>query len=345
MNLKEKREMKQYNIGILGITGAVGQEMLKVLEERQLPVASLRVFASKRSVGKEVLFLGEVLTVEELTSSSFEGLDIVLSALDDDVAAIYLPEAVKNGCLVIDNSSMYRLDDATPLVIPEVNGEDILTHQGIIANPNCSTIIALTAVAALHKEVGIKSMVVSTYQAVSGAGVQGIAELEEQITALEEGREVVPRVFSRQIAYNVIPQIGGFSEQGDSSEEAKLQNEGRKILHQPELDVSCTCVRIPVMRSHSEAITLFFEEELELELAKQLLSNAPGVRFMDEQESGDFPTPLDTTGQDLVYVGRVREQRVAGQQALALWCCGDQVRKGAATNAVQIAQAYIAYQK
>lgn len=345
MNLKEKREMKQYNIGILGITGAVGQEMLKVLEERQLPVASLRVFASKRSVGKEVLFLGEVLTVEELTSSSFEGLDIVLSALDDDVAAIYLPEAVKNGCLVIDNSSIYRLDDATPLVIPEVNGEDILTHQGIIANPNCSTIIALTAVAVLHKEVGIKSMVVSTYQAVSGAGVQGIAELEEQVTALEEGREVVPRVFSRQIAYNVIPQIGGFSEQGDSSEEAKLQNEGRKILHQPELDVSCTCVRIPVMRSHSEAITLFFEEELELELAKQLLSNAPGVRFMDEQESGDFPTPLDTTGQDLVYVGRVREQCVAGQQALALWCCGDQVRKGAATNAVQIAQAYIAYQK
>lgn len=333
--------LKKAKIAILGITGAVGQEMLNVIAERQVPYAELKLFASKRSAGKKINFQGQDLIVEELTEDCFDGIDIVLSALDDDIARHFLPIAVEAGCIVIDNSSIYRLDDNVPLVVPEINAGDIQNHQGIIANPNCSTIIGLVAVAALHRHTPIQSMIVATYQAVSGAGVAGTNELQTQIKELLNGEQPTINAFQHQIAYNLIPQIGGINEAGDTSEELKLQNEGRKILHHPNLQVICTCVRVPVMRSHSEAITLFFEENLSREEVIALLKEAPGVRYIDDPSQNAYPMPLDSSNQDLVYVGRVREQKIGNQTAITLWCCGDQVRKGAATNAVQIVESIV----
>ena len=333
--------LKKAKIAILGITGAVGQEMLNVIAERQVPYAELKLFASKRSAGKKINFQGQDLIVEELTEDCFDGIDIVLSALDDDIARHFLPIAVEAGCIVIDNSSIYRLDDNVPLVVPEINAGDIQNHQGIIANPNCSTIIGLVAVAALHRHTPIQSMIVATYQAVSGAGVAGTNELQTQIKELLNGEQPTINAFQHQIAYNLIPQIGGINEAGDTSEELKLQNEGRKILHHPNLQVICTCVRVPVMRSHSEAITLFFEENLSREEVIALLKEAPRVRYIDDPSQNAYPMPLDSSNQDLVYVGRVREQKIGNQTAITLWCCGDQVRKGAATNAVQIVESIV----
>ena len=333
--------MSQLTVAILGATGEVGKEMLNSLLERNIPIKELKLFASKRSAGQTMMFGDKELVIETLTTDCFEDIDVVLCALDDDIARIYLPEAKKQGCLVIDNSSIYRLDENVPLVVPEVNPDDIFNHQGIIANPNCSTIIALVAIAKLHKEATINSMIVSTYQAVSGAGKQGIEELETQVADLAEGKDVTPRVFPYQIAYNVIPQIGGFNDEGHSSEEMKLQNEGRKILHHPGLDVACTCVRVPVVRSHSEAITLFLDKDLSVEEARQIVSETDGVKLVDDLDNQGYPMPLDTSNQDLVYVGRIRKSKIGNQSALTLWCCGDQVRKGAATNAVQILEYYI----
>lgn len=333
--------MSQLTVAILGATGEVGKEMLNSLVERNIPIKELKLFASKRSAGQTMMFGDKELVIETLTTDCFEGIDVVLCALDDDIARIYLPEAKKQGCLVIDNSSIYRLDENVPLVVPEVNPDDIFNHQGIIANPNCSTIIALVAIAKLHKEATIHSMIVSTYQAVSGAGKQGIEELETQVADLAEGKDVTPHVFPYQIAYNVIPQIGGFNEEGHSSEEMKLQNEGRKILHHPDLDVTCTCVRVPVVRSHSEAITLFLDKDLSVEEARQIISETDGVKLVDDLDKQGYPMPLDTSNQDLVYVGRIRKSKIGNQSVLTLWCCGDQVRKGAATNAVQILEYYI----
>ena len=336
--------MKKYNVGILGATGAVGQEMVKVLQERKFPVDNLRLFASSRSAGKEVKFNGESVFIEEAKEDSklYEGLEIVLGALDNDLAKKMIPNVVKAGAVVIDNSSAYRLDDNVPLVVPEVNPDDTFKHKGIIANPNCATIIGLVAINELNRHNKIKRLTVSTYQAVSGAGAGGIVELDEQIKALLNNAKIVCNIFPYQIAYNLIPQIGSFNELGYSSEEMKFQNEGRKIIHNPDLMVSCTCIRVPVYRSHSEAITIEFENDIEPDDAKKLLAKADGVKLVDDLENKKYPMPLDSSDQDLVFVGRIRRDISRNdKKGLVLWCCGDQIRKGAASNAVQIAELLI----
>ena len=334
--------MKEYRVAILGATGAVGREMMRVLEERQFPLSELRLLASARSAGSRLPFRGEELVLEQATPQSFAGCDIVLGAAENDVATELLPHAVAQGAVVIDNSSAYRLDPEVPLVVPEVNPQDISWHKGLISNPNCTTIITATAVAAIHRLSPIVKMTASTYQAVSGAGVGGMRELEQQVEALSKGEPVVCSTFPYQIAYNLIPQIGSFDAQGYSSEEMKLQNEGRKILHADNLLVTCTCVRVPVMRSHSVSVSLETEAPLSLEQVRHAIANSPGCLLVDDPANKRYPMPLDTSDQDLVYVGRIRRDLTSQTGGIALWCCGDQIRKGAATNAVQIAPLLIA---
>ena len=329
--------MKRYNVTVLGATGAVGREMLKVLEERQFPVGELRCLASARSVGKKLPFAGREITVEEATDAAFTGADIVLGAAENEIARRFAPAIRAAGAVFIDNSSAFRMEDDVPLVVPEINPEDALQHRGIIANPNCSTIITLVAVAALRRLSPILSMTAATYQAVSGAGAGGPLELEEEVEALYRGEPVQPHVFPYQIAYNLIPRIGGLSTEGYTSEEMKLQNEGRKILHLPEMKVACTCVRVPVMRSHSIAVAARFAQPISVARAREAIAAAPGCRLVDDLSNELYPMPLDTSDQDLVFVGRIRPD-LTDPNGLCLWCCGDQIRKGAATNAVQIAE-------
>lgn len=328
--------MKQYKVAVLGATGAVGREMIKVLEERNFPVGELLPLASEKSAGKTIKFKGEDVTVVAVGESAFAGCDIVLGASPNPVAKQYAKSIVEAGAVFVDNSSAFRMDPDVPLVVPEINPEDAANHHGIISNPNCSTIIALVAVNAINKLSPITKMTVSTYQAVSGAGAGGPIELETEVAALAKGEKIEPKVFPYQIAYNLIPQIGDFLDNGYTTEEMKMQNEGRKILHLPELLVGCTCVRVPVVRSHSISITLTTEKYLTVEQAQKAISEAAGCRLVDEPEKKLYPMPLDTSDQDLVYVGRVRRDITGG--GLSLWCCGDQVRKGAATNTVQIAE-------
>ena len=329
--------MKLYTVAILGATGAVGQEMMNILEERNFPVGKLIPLASARSAGKKLMFKGEEVTIQEACDTAFEGVDIVLGAAENDIAEKFAPAIVKAGAVFVDNSSAFRLNPNVPLIVPEVNPEDAKNHKGIISNPNCSTIITVTAVNALNSITPIKSMVASTYQAVSGAGVAGMAELENQVKALQEGKEVDVKTFAYQIAYNLIPQIGGEQFEGYTSEEMKMQNEGRKIMHLPQLNVSCTCVRVPVMRSHSISVQLKFDRPVSVEEAREVLAKAPGVKLVDDLKNKQYPMPLDTSGQDIVYVGRIRPD-LTDPNGLCLWCCGDQVRKGAATNCIQIAE-------
>lgn len=334
--------MKKYNVAILGATGAVGQQMMKVLDEQNFPINELKLLASSRSAGKHMQFKGQDIVIEEATKDSFKGMDIVLGAAENNIAMELLPSAVEAGALVVDNSSAYRLDKNVPLVIPEINPEDIFKNKGLIANPNCATIIALMAINKLNDYAKVKTMIVSTYQAVSGAGNPGMHELEVQAQQVLNGEPVEPKAFPYQIAFNLIPQIGGFNEAGYSSEEMKMQNEGRKILHNDDLKVNCTCIRIPVFRSHSESITMTFENEIDVAKARDLLKDAPGVKLVDDPDNAKYPMPLDTTDQDLVFVGRIRNDMSRDDgKSLTLWCCGDQIRKGAATNAVQIAIKYI----
>ena len=332
--------MKQVNVGILGATGAVGQEMIKILEERNFPVASLRPIASARSAGSKIMFRGQECTIVEASDDAFEGLDIVLGAAENDIAERFAPSIVKAGAVFVDNSSAFRLDPNVPLVIPEINPEDVKWHKGIISNPNCSTIITLTAINALRKLSPIRDMVVSTYQAVSGAGAGGPIELQNEVDALRAGKSYAPKVFAHQIAYNVIPQIGGEQCGGYTSEEMKLQNEGRKILHLPDMNVSCTCVRVPVVRSHSISAAVHFVHHISVDEARAAIAAAPGCRLVDDLDALQYPMPLDTSDQDLVFVGRIRPD-LTDPNGLCLWCCGDQVRKGAATNCVQIAELLI----
>ena len=329
--------MKTYTVAVLGATGAVGQEMMKILEERNFPVGKLVPLASKRSAGKTLKFRGEDVTIQEACDTAFEGVDIVLGAAENDIAEKFAPAIVKAGAVFVDNSSAFRLDPNVPLIVPEVNPEDAKNHKGIISNPNCSTIITVTAVNALNAISPIRSMVASTYQAVSGAGVAGMAELENQVNALLEGKPVEVKTFAYQIAYNLIPQIGGEQVDGYTSEEMKLHFEGRKIMHLPELNVSCTCVRVPVMRSHSISVKLHFDRPVSVEEAREVLAKAPGVKLVDDLNNKQYPMPLDTSGQDIVFVGRIRPD-LTDENGLCLWCCGDQVRKGAATNCIQIAE-------
>ncbi len=332
--------MKTYTVAILGATGAVGQEMIKILQQRNFPVKELIPLASARSVGKTVTFRGEEVPIRLACEEAFQGVDLVLGAAENDIAEKFAPAIVAAGAVFVDNSSAFRLRSDVPLVVPEVNGADVKRHKGIISNPNCSTIITVTAVNALNQLSPIKSMVVSTYQAVSGAGAGGPVELAQQVEALRAGEPVQPQVFSHQIAYNLIPQIGGEQEAGYTSEEMKLQYEGRKILHLPELTVSCTCVRVPVVRSHSISARLVFENPVALDDARQAIAQAPGCRLVDDLAAKQYPMPLDTSDQDLVFVGRIRPD-LTNEKGLCLWCCGDQIRKGAATNAVQIAELVI----
>ena len=329
--------MKKCKVAILGATGAVGQEMMKILAERDFPVAELRLLASANSVGRELTFRGEKLTVELACEEAFRGMDIVLGAAENDIAERFAPAIVKAGAVFVDNSSAFRLREEVPLVIPEINPQDVKKHRGIISNPNCTTIVSLVAVNALNQASPIESIVASSYQAVSGAGAGGPKELMEEVEHLREGKPCEPRVFQYQIAYNVIPQIGGEAFAGYTSEEMKLQNEGRKIMHLPELKVSCTCVRVPVIRSHSVSLVVRTKEKVSVEQARALIAAAPGCRLVDDLAAKRYPMPLDTSDQDLVFVGRIRED-LTSDNGLNVWCCGDQVRKGAATNAVQIAE-------
>ena len=329
--------MKRYTVAILGATGAVGQEMIKILEERDFPVGKLIPLASARSAGKTLQFKGEEVTIQEACDAAFAGVDIVLGAAENPIAKQFAPAIVKAGAVFVDNSSAFRMDPKVPLIVPEVNPGDVAWHNGIIANPNCSTIITITAVNALNAIAPIRTMTASTYQAVSGAGANGPIELMNEVEALREGKTYEPKVFSHQIAYNLIPQIGGEAFEGYTSEEMKMQNEGRKIMHLPELKVSCTCVRVPVVRSHSISVSCHFDVPVTVEQAREAIAKAPGCRLVDDLANKRYPMPLETSNQDIVFVGRIRPD-LTDENGLCLWCCGDQVRKGAATNAVQIAE-------
>ena len=337
------------NVGVLGATGAVGSMMLKVLEERKFPVGELRLYASSKSKGKKVVFNNKEYTIEDADEANFNGLDVVFGAVGNDLATKYAPLIVASGALFIDNSSSYRMDPNVPLVVPEINPEDIFKHKGIIANPNCSTIIALMGVAPINKLSKIKHMVASTYQAVSGAGVYGIKELNyenNEIAKINEATgEENPKVerlydtFPYQIASNLIPQISTFLDNGYTKEEMKMQNEGRKILHNDNMLVNCTCVRVGVIRSHSISITLVTEDKLDLDDVRNAIKNQEGVVLYDDPKNKIYPMPLLTSDQDLVYVGRIRRDLI-NENGISLFICGDQIRKGAATNAVDIAVKY-----
>lgn len=343
--------MKKYNVGVMGATGAVGQEMIKVLGERNFPIGEIRCLASARSEGKVLKTPFGDVVVKKTCESAFEGLDIVLGASENDIAKAMAPHIKAAGAVFVDNSSAFRLCDDVPLVVPEINPEDALKHNGIISNPNCSTIITLVAVNAINKLSKITGMYASTYQATSGAGAAGPIEMYEESEAIlaaraaggegnSYGAVIEPKVFQHQIAYNLIPQIGGFGENLYSSEEMKLQNEGRKIMHLPELKVSCTCVRVPVERSHAISACVITEDKLELEDVRKAIDEAQGAKLYDDGDNHVYPMPLVTSNQDIVYVGRIRRDLV-NENGINLWCCGDQVRKGAATNAVQIAELLI----
>ena len=333
--------MKKYNVAILGATGAVGMEMLKVLQERDFPIDELRLLASSRSAGKVVQTekYGDV-TIQEATDSVFQGMDIVLGAAENDISKKFVEAIKASGATYIDNSSAFRLDPDVPLVVPEVNPEDAFQNKGVIANPNCSTIITLVAINAINKLSKIDALYASTYQAVSGAGIKGPQEMYDQSRKILAGEDFTCSTFPYQIAFNLLPQIGGFNENGYTSEEMKLQNEGRKIMHLPELKVSCTCVRVPVERSHSISVDVITEDHLELEDVRKAIAEAAGTKLVDDTAHNIYPMPIETSDQDLVYVGRIRRDLVH-ENGINLWCCGDQVRKGAATNAVQIAQLLI----
>lgn len=326
------------HVAIVGATGAVGEEMRLCLEQRDFPVKSLTLLASARSAGKMLPFGGREVEVKELRHDSFAGIDVALFSAGGGISREFGPSAAEAGCVVIDNSSAFRMDADVPLVVPEINPDAARNApRRIIANPNCSTIIALMGLAPLHQAFGLKAIIASTYQAVSGSGAQGILELEDQVAALAAGREATPRVYQRQIAFNVIPEVDAFTDSGYTKEELKMLNEGRKIMGLPDLKVSCTCVRVPVYRSHSISITAQFERPVDVEAAKAAYAGKPGVRLMDDPATRTYPTPLDTTGKDDCLVGRIRKNLVL-ENALDLWVVGDQVRKGAALNAVQIAE-------
>ena len=332
--------MKQYTVAVLGATGAVGQEMIRILQERNFPVKKLIPLASARSAGKKLTFRGEEVTIELACDEAFQGVDIVLGAAENDIAKKFAPAIVAAGAVFVDNSSAFRMDPKVPLVVPEVNPEDVKWHNGIISNPNCSTIITVTAVNALNRLSPIRTMTASTYQAVSGAGAGGPVELMGEVEALAKGETYTPTVFPYQIAYNLIPQIGGEQYEGYTSEEMKMQNEGRKIMHLPDLKVTCTCIRVPVIRSHSISVSCHFDRPVSVEEVREAISKAPGCKLVDDLANKRYPMPLETTDQDIVFVGRIRPD-LTDECGISLWCCGDQVRKGAATNAIQIAELLI----
>lgn len=324
------------NIAIVGATGAVGQEFLKVLAERNFPVKELRLLATKRSAGKKVFWQGRELEVQETTHESFRGIDIALFA-GGSSSTEYAHSAVKSGAVVIDNSSAFRLDSDVPLVVPEVNPEDVKWHKGIIANPNCSTIIMAVALKPIYDLAGVRRVVVSTYQAVSGAGREGIEELENQVKAWATGGEITAQAFPYQIAFNLIPRIDVFQDGDYTKEEWKMVKETRKIFHAPEMAITATTVRVPVLRSHSESVNIETERPVEVQQVKEVLAKAPGVIVIDDPAADSYPMPWFSADTDEVYVGRIRRD-FSIANGFNLWVVGDQIRKGAATNAIQIAE-------
>lgn len=330
-----------YHVAIAGATGAVGTEFLRVLEAHDFPIASLRLLASERSEGKKLRFCGEEIIVQRLTEDSFEGVQIAFFSAGASRSRQFAPAAVKAGAVVIDNSSAFRMDPQVPLVVPEINLEDAREHRGIIANPNCSTIIMLMAVAPLHRLSRVRRIVVSTYQSASGAGAQAMQELIDQTAAVLEGKEVTPRVLPHQIAFNLFSHNSAINEWGYNEEEWKMIHESRKILHEPEMAITATCVRVPVLRAHSESINVeFAERRPSVEEARQALQAFPGVRVVDDRERNHFPMPIEASEREEVLVGRIRVD-VSNPMALDLFVSGDQLLKGAALNAVQIAEGMI----
>lgn len=329
--------MKKLKVAILGVTGAVGQEFLTVLEERKFPIQELTLLASGRSAGKKVGFCGRSYTVKEAKPDSFNGLDLVLASAGGSISRELAPHAVKAGALVVDNTSAFRMDPEIPLVIPEINPEDIAKHKGIIANPNCSTIIMLVPLWPIHKVAKIRRIIAATYQAASGAGAKAMEELRIQAKDFLEGKKVTPKVLPHQIAFNVFSHNSKIGPDGFCEEETKMVKETKKIFHEPDIQVTATCVRVPVLRAHSEALFIETEKYISVEDARAILSKSPGVKVIDDREKNYFPMPLEATGQDDILVGRLRSDPTV-KNGLAMFVCGDQIRKGAATNAVQIAE-------
>lgn len=329
-----------YNVAIAGATGAVGETFLQILEERNFPIAELKLLASSRSVGKKLKFKNKEYTVEELTKDSFSNVDIALFSAGGSRSLEFAPIAAKAGAVVIDNSSAFRMDDSVPLVVPEVNPEDAFKHNGIIANPNCTTIIMLVPLKPLHDYAKIKRVVVSSYQSTSGAGAKAMEELKTQTKAWVNGENINVEQFAHQILFNVIPHVDSFTENWYTKEEMKMYNETRKMLHSNEISVSATCVRVPVLTAHSESVFIETEKKITREKAIELLSNANGVKLIDDPHNKVYPMPLNAAGQDLCHVGRIRED-ISCENGLSFWVSGDQLRKGAATNAVQIAELLI----
>lgn len=326
-----------YTIGIVGATGAVGQELIQLLRHRRFPVSELRLFASARSAGKTIRVDGGEWVVEEARPEVFDGLDCAIFSAGAGISRQLAPEATARGCVVIDNSSAFRMDPAVPLVVPEINPEAALTHRGLIANPNCSTAVALMALAPLHRLFGLKRFFASTYQAVSGTGAAAMVELEDQIQAYVKGEPITHQVYPHQIAFNLLPHVDSFLETGYTKEEMKMQNEGRKILGLPDLRVSCTCVRVPVFRAHSISVDAEFARPVSLEEARAAIAGFPGTELMDEPSANRYPMPLDYAGKVNCGVGRLRLDS-ALDNGLAFFVVGDQLWKGAALNAIQIAE-------
>ncbi|MBE6387483.1 MAG: aspartate-semialdehyde dehydrogenase [Lentisphaerae bacterium] len=330
---------KSYTVAVAGATGAVGIEMIKTLEKRNFPVGNLKLLASARSAGKTLKFKGEDIVIEEMTSNSFKGVDIALFSAGGDISKQFRADVVKSGAVMIDNSSAFRMEDDVPLVIPEVNPEDIKKHNGVIANPNCSTIIMLVAVAPLHRAKKLRRLVAATYQATSGAGAKGMEELQIQTRQLLNGEPIEPKAFAHRIGFNLIPHIDSFLDNGYTKEELKMLNETRKMLHDDSIQISCTCVRVPVLRAHSESLNLEFAEEITPEEARAILAAAPGVTVVDDPANKLYPMPVDATEQYNILAGRIRQDISRNdRRGLDIFVSGDQVLKGAALNAVQIAE-------
>jgi aspartate-semialdehyde dehydrogenase len=328
---------KNLHVAIVGATGAVGVEMIKTLEKRNFPVGQLTLLASAKSAGKTLPFRGEPVTIKELRDDSFAGVDVALFSAGGDISRKYAAIAVKAGAVVVDNSSAFRMEADVPLVVPEINGDDVKKHKGIIANPNCTTAITLMALYPLHQEFRVKRIFASSYQAVSGTGAQAIAELQEQVRAIAAGEPVEKKVYPHQIAFNVLPHVDGFLESGYTKEEMKMQNEGRRIMHHPTFKASVTCVRVPVYRAHSVAVHAEFERPVSLGDAREALAKAPGLDVVDDPANCAYPLPLYVAERDNCQVGRLRLD-CALENGLVFWVAGDQLLKGAALNAVQIAE-------
>jgi aspartate-semialdehyde dehydrogenase len=325
------------HVAVVGATGAVGVEMIATLEKRRFPLSRLTLLASARSVGKTLKYKGQEIAIKELTKDAFKGIDIALFSAGGNISREFAPIAAAAGCVVIDNSSAFRMDPKTPLVVPEINAADVKSHQGIIANPNCTTAISLMALYPLHQAFGVTRIFASSYQAVSGTGAKAIEELRNQTQQIVRGEPVTREVYPHQIAFNVLPQVDSFLPSGYTKEEMKMENEGRKIMHHPDFRASVTCVRVPVYRAHSVAISAEFKKPVSVDAAREVLAKAPGLDIVDTPEKSEYPLPLYVAEKDNCQVGRIRKD-CAMENGLCFWVVGDQLLKGAALNAVQIAE-------